>query len=124
MTTFNKRFVSLPEEGYGPRMGSGGLDLEEIARRLRALQQALGQVPNEQMAAWAGVTAPAWANYVLGSRPIPPEAVASLKKRWGITLDWVFTGDAARNDPELQKDIDLALKHPIPPKRGRRPLEG
>lgn len=99
------------------------LDLDAIATRLRALQQALGHPTAAQMGAWAGVNRATWENYTLGTRPIPPEAVAKLKERWPITLDWVYVGLTKGNDPILQRKIDAAMKNPVPPPRGRRPLE-
>jgi hypothetical protein len=107
---------------------AAGLDWESIARRLRALQQAVSALSGEpvshaQMAEWAGVGLTAWGNYYTGLRPIPPHAVAALKLRWGVAMDWVYLGDATKNDPKLAKELDKAMRNPIPIKRGRKPLE-
>lgn len=91
-----------------------------VGVRLRALQQAL-DASNEDMAAWAGCTGSAWWNYANGWRRIPTESAAALKRRWGLTLDWIYLGDGAdKNNPELQLKIDAALKNPRPLIRGRR----
>ena len=98
-----------------------GLDRKVIAQRLRALQQAVGVltdmprgVTNEQMGEWAGV-GERRGQHVSGYRPIPPHAAGALKQRWGVSLDWIYTGDATKNDPALQIRLDEALRNPIPP---------
>ena len=100
---------------------------EEVARRLRALQQAIGggvPIPHEGMANYAGCERTAWKNYQSGLqsglRPLPPENAAKLKMRFGITLDWIYMGDAAHNPPDLQAKIDEALRNPVALKPGRK----
>jgi hypothetical protein len=107
----------------------GDLDWEAVARRLRALQQAVAVLANEplgvdhdQMGEWAGVSGKAWGMYVNANRGIPPLAAAALKVRWGVAMDWIYTGDAAKNDPVIAKELDRAMRHPIPPRKGRKPL--
>lgn len=102
-----------------------GLDKKVIAQRLRALQQAVGVLANtnvgyEQMCEWAGVQGSAWGNYVTGFRAIQPHAAVALKRRWGVSLDWIYDGDATKNDPALQIKLDEALRNPIPVKLGRK----
>ena len=100
-----------------------------IAQRLRALQQAVGvltdtvSVEHAQMGEWAGVSDKAWGNYVTGLRPIPPHAAVALKLRWGVSLDWIYAGDASKNDPALQIKLDEALRNPIPVKRGPKSIK-
>jgi hypothetical protein len=103
-------------------MGVSEFDLA-VARRLRALQQAVGDgVPilHDQMADFANCTAGSWQHYQSGKRDFPPENAIKLKERFGVTLDWIYANDASRNPSELQTKIDLALRNPVPPKRGKR----
>jgi hypothetical protein len=103
-------------------MGVSEFDLA-VARRLRALQQAVGggvPTPHDQMADFANCTAGSWQNYQSGKRDFPPKNAEKLKARFGVTLDWIYTGDASRNPKDLQAKIDLALRNPVPPKRGKR----
>jgi hypothetical protein len=95
--------------------------IEDLARRLRALQQAIGDgvpVSHEEMADFAGCGATAWQNYQSGLRQLPFENAANLRLRFGVTLDWIYIGDASRNPPDLQRKIDAALKNPVPLRRG------
>jgi hypothetical protein len=112
----------------------GDVDWVAVARRLRALQQALGAitstpggVSNGEMGDWAGVTESAWSNYIAGdksyAKPFPVEAALALRKRWGVALDWIYDGDGTRNDPALSPHLDKAMRAPAPVKRGRRPLQ-
>ena len=99
----------------------------EVARRLRALQQAVGggvPIPHEQMASHAGCEPTAWQSYQSGVRDFPHEYAAKLKLRFGITLDWIYTGDASHNPADLQKKIDEALRSPVAIKRGPKGSKG
>jgi hypothetical protein len=107
-----------------------GLDRKVIKQRLRVLQQAVGVlsdmpggVPDAQMGEWAGVGRTAWGNYLSGLRPIPPHAAVALKLRWGVSLDWIYAGDASKNDPALQIKLDEAMRNPIPVKRGPKSIK-
>ena len=107
-----------------------GLDRKVIKQRLRVLQQAVGVlsdmpggVPDAQMGEWAGVGRTAWGNYLSGLRPIPPHAAVALKLRWGVSLDWIYAGDATKNDPDLQIKLDEAIRNPIPVKRGPKSIK-
>jgi hypothetical protein len=94
----------------------------EIARRLRALQQALGEgrepVSHEEMAGKAGCGEKSWWAYQSGSQAMPYPIAGNLKLDTGVTLDWIYLGDASRNPPDLQRKIDRALRNPVPPRRG------
>lgn len=100
---------------------------EEIAARLRALQQALGDVTDDEMGEYAGLgpdRGGTWWTYIRSDevpRKFPVDAALALETRWGVTIKWIYTGlEANRNDPELQKKIDYALANPKPRSRGRR----
>lgn len=103
-----------------------GLDKKVIAQRLRALQQAVGVltdtrgVSHARMGEWPGVSEAAWGHYFTGIRSISPHAAGALKQRWGVSLDWIYDGDATKNDPALQIKLDEALRNPIPVKLGRK----
>jgi hypothetical protein len=105
---------------------TSGLDQKVISRRLRALQQVVGAltetevVEHRQMGEWAGVSDKGWGAYVTGRRPIPPHAAVALKLRWGVSLDWIYAGDASKNEPSLQIKLDEALRNLIPRPRGRK----
>jgi hypothetical protein len=105
-------------------MAGNPTDKTEIARRLRALQQALGeggdQLSHDEMAAKAGCKEKSWWAYQAEEDPqlIPYWAAANLKASTGVTMDWIYMNDASRNPPDLQRKIDRALRNPVPLKRG------
>lgn len=92
---------------------------EDIARRLRALQQAL-QATNGEMAAHAGCGEKSWDSYVNARAELPPQYALNLQNRLGPRLEWFYNNDASRNPEPLQRLIDEALRNPVPPSRGRR----
>jgi hypothetical protein len=103
-------------------MAGNPTEKAEIARRLRALQQALGEgrepVTHEEMAEHAGCGEKSWWAYQAGTQAMPYSCAGNLKQRFGITLDWIYLGDASRNPHDLQRKIDRALRSPVPLKRG------
>lgn len=91
---------------------------DEIAARLRALQQALGAT-QAVMAKAARCGPKSWDAYVNARQDFPPECALALEKRFGIDMKWFYTGDASRNKPDLQLLIDEAERTPVAPRRGR-----
>jgi hypothetical protein len=126
--------IASPEKvpASGSMAERGEVDLVAVARRLRALQQAIGAMighaaTNGDMAGWAGVEESAWSNYIAVGKDyaklMPVPAALALRKRWGVALDWIYDGDGTRNEPNLAREIDKALRHPKAVKMGRRPLQ-
>jgi hypothetical protein len=107
----------------GPMAGEPDDYKATVAKRLHALQQALDLTDKEMADAIGLNSANAWWNYRSGVNRIPMYFCGQIKKRWGVTGDWIGTGDAEHNPPKLQKKIDQALMHPKKFSRGRRPSE-
>ncbi len=84
------------------------LSNEAIAQRLIATRLALGYDSQVEFARAAGIAANAWNNYETArSRPKLDVAV-QLCERFGITLDWIYRGDAGG----LQHRLATALSAP------------
>lgn len=69
-------------------------DMSEIAERLRITREASGL----KQAAWCrltGVSAPAWNNYEAGNRRISIDEALKVCAAVGVTLDWIYRGQAA-----------------------------
>jgi transcriptional regulator with XRE-family HTH domain len=73
-------------------MADGGRSNTDIARRLQALMDALGQ-NQVGMANLVGVSQPAMNNYLKGLRRPDLDVGISIQTRTGATLDWLYLGD-------------------------------
>jgi transcriptional regulator with XRE-family HTH domain len=117
------RVVSWPNRG-ALRVDIADKDREEVAARLRALQQVLG-ASDQEMANSIGVSRQRWSNYVSRSREysrmISIDGVRQLKAQFRVTSEWIFLGEAATLPEDLRRALNAALANPAPPKRpGRR----
>lgn len=123
----NERVVTGPSQG-ALSVDMADKDREEIAARLRALQQALNAT-DQQMALDAGVSRQAWANYVsrkpANRRTISIDAVRNLKKALGdakVTGEWIFLGESSSiTDEAFRRKLVAAQASPVQKRPGRRP---
>lgn len=65
---------------------------DAIAFRLRTLRRMLG-LTQGIIGEIAGVGRTAWGNYEKGVRRIELDAALALRRRFGVTLDWIYEGD-------------------------------
>lgn len=66
----------------------------EIAARLKAAREAIN--PNQsEFAMRAGMTQNRYNQYETGERPLTLDAALKLRDTYGLTLDYLFRGDAA-----------------------------
>jgi hypothetical protein len=78
---------------------------KEVGRRLRAVQKYLKLQHVNDLASFFGEqrgTVSAWLN---GVAQIPVGSAEILKARTGITMDWIYTGDAGT----LPEDLSILL---------------
>jgi transcriptional regulator with XRE-family HTH domain len=66
---------------------------ERIGERLAALRDMLG-LKQAQIAEIIGISQPQWNQYERGKRKLTIEVAASIAKTYGVTLDWLYFGDA------------------------------
>ncbi|HWK44897.1 MAG TPA: helix-turn-helix transcriptional regulator [Stellaceae bacterium] len=80
----------------------------EIAARLTATREALG-FTQQEMATSVGVERTAWANWE-AARNLPNMlALARLRERYGVTLDWIIVGDPSGLRHSLATKIPALL---------------
>lgn len=82
----------------------------QIVFRLRLLHEVLEKDKNV-LAAVAGVTGPAWSNWIseTSKNIIPWESASDLCDAYGLTLDWIYRGHLPSiPDPELRLKIQKA----------------
>lgn len=92
----------------GPRMSRKYLrpeDIAEIAERLRLLREALGMSQSE-IARRIGASPSQWNNYEKPLVRIRIDEAIKLTQTFGVTLDWIYTGDARMMPNHLMQKID------------------
>lgn len=76
----------------------------QAGRRLRLARTAL-QMTQADFAAKAGLRPTAVGNYEQGHRLIPPAAAIALCEAWGLTLDFIYTGEMGNMRYDLASAI-------------------
>ncbi|MBB4268186.1 helix-turn-helix domain-containing protein [Roseospira visakhapatnamensis] len=66
--------------------------LRACGQRLDAARAATG-LNDKDFCDAIGVTQSRYANWKAGSHAVPPDIAARMKQRFGITTDWIYTGD-------------------------------
>ena len=73
--------------------------------RLRQLREAYGFATTRAFAAELGVTEDAMHLYEVGKRLPPVHLASRLKARFGVTLDWLYDGDASTLPRHVWADL-------------------
>lgn len=66
----------------------------ECGRRLKRTREALGFSVRRQFAVTTEVDQTNLARWELGEVLVPPVYVVRLKDQFGVSLDWIYAGDA------------------------------
>jgi hypothetical protein len=88
------------------------LDLETsktaVGVRLELTRRALGYATAALFASSLGgkMTPQKWNNYTSGRQMIPVEAALLVCRKFGITLDWIYRGDASALPGKVLSKID------------------
>jgi transcriptional regulator with XRE-family HTH domain len=72
-----------------------------IAPRLAALR-SFTKLNQDAFAETLGITQPAWSQFESGRRRITLDVAATLAERYGVTLDWIYFGEASSLPIRLQ----------------------
>lgn len=75
-----------------------------MARRLTTLREAFGPSQSE-FCKRAEIKAPRWNQYETGARLITVEAALRLSDEFGVSLDWIYKGDAYFLSDGLHKKL-------------------
>lgn len=79
-------------------------NLKFIGARLRAARLALG-LTQKDLYEPLGVKAATWNHWESGKRLPDPLVMAKLKEMHGITMDWIYAGDASSLPFSLAKAV-------------------
>jgi hypothetical protein len=77
----------------------------EIAQRLRLLRQALASSQAEFCRRMSDFPVKTWNNYEVVAGRISIDAAIVLVRTFGVTLDWIYLGDAAMMPHHLMQKI-------------------
>lgn len=78
--------------------------LKAIGNRLRAARLALG-LTQKDLYEPLGVKAATWNHWESGKRLPDPLVMTKLKEKHGITMDWIYAGDASALPFSLAKAV-------------------
>lgn len=77
----------------------------ECGLRLRATREALGYTTAREFANLTGVTEDALSAWERGRNLVRQDYVRRLKRRFGVTFEWIFDGDASSLPHSLYSQI-------------------
>lgn len=94
-------------------------DLDEIAARLRLLRLAHGYDAFTAWGRFVGISNTAWHNYESAARRISIDEAIKLCAKTGVSLDWIYRGDAYWHTlpGHLQQKLTAARQQPERPNR-------
>lgn len=83
------------EKSLEPVHGVGMIDPPEIiAPRLVALREST-DLSQDKFAESIGISQPRWNQYETGKRPLTLEVASATCRKYKVTLDWLYFGDAS-----------------------------
>src|SRR5262245_14810474 len=86
------------------------MSLEAMALRLIALRRVAGlTTPEMCKRIGAASKGTAWTNYEVAHRRISLDHALALRIAFGVTTDWIYTGDWAGVDPDLKPKLQELL---------------
>ena len=98
--------------------------IEAISARIEALRLWAGFENQREFARESGISQTDLNHYETGRRRISLNAANQLRKRWGISLDWIFHGDLRGLDQQMRLELPSLVRDKDEPrdiKLGRKP---
>ena len=77
----------------------------DVGRRLEQLRRSLEFEKLRPFAKKIDVPEDTYIKWEKGKALIPPQQVMELKRRFGITADWLYFGDMAALSPALKTEL-------------------
>ena len=74
------------------------------AERLRLIE-TIAELSGDQMATVLRISPQSWSDYKAGRRKLPTDIARELKRLYGCSLDWLYTGDEANNLPLFTRKV-------------------
>lgn len=92
----------------------------EISNRLAALREKLG-LDQTTFAKSLGIEKNTYNAYERGKRPLTIETAKKIRKRYGISVDWLLFGDVGQPNHQFLLSIDPApsVEKPAPVRKKR-----
>jgi|GEM_PF-1358726 len=98
--------------------------IEAISARVEALRVWAGFDNQREFARESGISQTDLNHYETGRRRISLNAANQLRRRWGITLDWIFHGDLRGLDQQMRIELPNLVRDKGQPREmrlGRKP---
>jgi len=98
--------------------------IEAISARVEALRLWCGFDNQREFARESGISQTDLNHYETGRRRISLNAANQLRRRWGVTLDWIFHGDLRGLDHQMRIELPNLVRGKDEPreiKLGRKP---
>lgn len=105
--------------GHTPGMEKSTTFREETGLRLKRLREHLG-LRQEDLGQIIGMVATGISNIEKGIRGLDPEDALRLKRSTGVTLDWLYGGDAGSLPNNLLKPMTAKVADAVAPSRKRK----
>jgi len=105
-------------EDHGSMEGMEPDSDEAVGRRLVALRQR-AKLQQQELAQQLHMTKSTLSAYESGSRPLTMESARRMRKRFGVTVDWLLFGDMQVTGRDLMLEIGPEPA-PAPIKKVRR----
>lgn len=81
---------------------------ENVGLRLAVLREAVGFKKQRHFAEHLGVPEDTYTKWEKGKALIPPHYVLELKRKFGITADWLYFGDESALPRALYSELQKA----------------
>ena len=91
----------------GPRGRPPERPYKAIGKRLVAVRHALGISSQAELCRTLGVLKSQWNQYETGERRITIDVALKLKMLYGITIDYIYTGDPSGLPARLHQQIAI-----------------
>lgn len=101
--------MSQPDQcaGMSKKRSSRTEMREAAAARVRLLREAV-ELSGSEIARRLGIASQTWSDYELGLRGLPPDIAARLRTMFGVSLDWIYTGDESNLQVRFAEQLRAA----------------
>jgi transcriptional regulator with XRE-family HTH domain len=89
---------------------------QAVGKRIIALRER-ANLQQQQLAQQLHITKSTLNGYEKGTRPLTTESAKRLRRRFGVTVDWLFFGDMQVTGRDLMLEIGPEPDAPAPAKR-------
>lgn len=86
-------------------MTDGGNSREDVAARLALLREWAGFDSQVAFARQIDLGGPEWNHFETGRRPLALNAAHKLRRRYRVTLDWLYYGDRSGLSVEVANSL-------------------